>query len=264
MLKLVATSVFVLFSNPVWSAGELIYIDPGHTLDHPGVIGSCETPEVWVNDQLSLKLANDLRLSGYRVAFSREPNTNRSVIRRQAGRESPQSLRRRGERANSLRAALFISIHHDAIAENYLVVDRKACPGSRIRDPLVISPDFMKNHTVGFNVFIHNAPGTKFRDSLRLASLVGKGFIDAQQIPSTFHVPQVEPDCTSCRWQDPALGVMSRNLGVIRTPNMPAILLEVNNLRLADQERLANEAHYQSMIAATIKRAVDQYFNREN
>jgi N-acetylmuramoyl-L-alanine amidase len=245
------------------SSAQLVVLDPGHTLQFPGVTGTCGTQEVFVNDQLALKIARLLRGGGYQVRFSREPNVDKSLINRQPGRESSASLRRRGMRANNLKAVLFISIHHDSIAEEFLVTDAAACADKSIVDAKVITPDFLKSYQVGFNIFIHPAAGRKFRRSLRLAGLIGKGFVDNGQTPSNFHVLKVEADCTSCKFVNEALGVMSRDLAVIRTPTMPAMLIEITNLRIPELERKANDPEYQNMMAEIIKRAIDQYFGKD-
>lgn len=257
--RLILISVAFQLSS-AFAKGELIYIDPGHTLEFTGVRGSCGTPEVWVNDLLSLRLARRLQQLGYKVAFSRTPNLDRARIHEKSGREGSAGLRQRGERANRLRAAIFVSLHHDSIAEDKMVTDPHACPELRNAGALVIGSELLKTHRVGFNVFIHPAAGRKFDRSLRLARRMGHGFVAARQVASTFHVPEVEPDCTSCFWQDKALGVMSRNLSVIRHPSMPSVLVEITNLRIPELERNANHPEYREMMAGVLAEAIHGYF----
>lgn len=246
-------------SLPVHGADRpLIFIDPGHTLEFPGSEGTCGTQEVWVNDQLSIELGRQLSAQGYRVAFSRTPNLERKRIRPGDGREPASSLRARADRANNLGAALFISVHHDSVADAALREDIQACPGQPINKPLRISQEFFDRHGVqaGFNIFVIHGS----RRALKLASAIGSNFVAAGEIPATFHNPKVEPDCTSCRWENRELGVMSRNLAVIRAPKMPAVLVEVTNLRVPSMEANANDPVYREKIATAIRNAVDEYF----
>lgn len=257
-------SFFVLVLPSLASAkGELIYIDPGHTLEFPGVTGTCGSREVWLNDHVALELEAVLKAGGYRVAFTRTPNTDITKIAPQSGRESAESLRARGERANKAGAALFISLHHDSMKEEELLEAPDACPGIAVTEvPRLINPVFLESYNVGFNVFIHPAApaGRKFIRSLRLAKLIGQAFIEAGEQPADFHTKEVEPDCTSCKFEDKALGVMSRNLGVIRGPVMPAMLVEITNLRLIELEKKANDPAYQKHIALLLRKAIDAYF----
>jgi N-acetylmuramoyl-L-alanine amidase len=261
ILTFLVLGSFWFQSFPAFARGELVYLDPGHTLEFTGVQGACGTPEVWVNDLLSLQLARKLQALGYKVAFSRPPNLEREKIHERPGREGSAGLRARGERANRLRAMIFVSIHHDSIAESQMIHDSEACP-ERPHQPgaLVIGPELLKTHQVGFNVFIHPATGRKFDRSLRLARRIGQSFVNHGEVPSTFHVPEVEPDCTSCTWQDKPLGVMSRNLSVIRHPTMPAVLVEVTNLRIPELERKANHDEYRDRVAGLLADAIHGYF----
>lgn len=267
--KWASLAVGFCLSLPALAAPKLIYIDPGHTLEFPGVIGACGTHEVFVNDAISLKLARLLQGTGYRVQFSRLPNLDRSRISPQNGREPAEGLRARGARANQLKADLFISIHHDSVSENDLVADPNACAGferAQTEPPMVISQEFLSQPDVqvGFNVFMMRDANRVQRteNSLRLANLIGQEFVRMGETPSTYHVPEHDEGCSSCRIENRELGVVSRTLGVLRETNMPAVLVEVTNLRIESMERNANSETYQQAVAEGLFQAVQKYFQQ--
>ncbi len=264
MKSLIAVAALTLFASNALAKGELIHLDPGHTKDFPGVTGTCGTQEAWVNDQLTLRVTRLLQAEGYRVRFSRELIANKTDIAPKDGRESPESLRARGEGANRARAALFVSIHHDSMKEEHLIEDTTACGGQIFPDMRKITPEFLEQYKVGFNVFIHNdeSKTAKYGNSKKLASLIGANFVALEQTPANFHVPEVEDDCASCKIVDEANGVMHRNLGAIRIPTMPSVLIEVTNLRIPALEVNANDEAFREKIAEAIVHSINQYYGR--
>lgn len=249
-----------------FAQAQHIAIDSGHTLEHPGSNGTCGTPEVWVNDAISLRLADVLTKRGFRVTFTRKPNTDRSKILPRDGRENPSGLAERAMRANASGANLFVSIHHDSVADEVLESKKDACPGQDIADPKGISEAFLANPDVqiGFNTFYMREPGkeTKTARSRRLANLIGDEFLKLGDKPSTYHIPKYEPSCGSCRIEDRARGVMSRTLGVLRGTRMPSVLVEITNLRVPEMEKKANDPAYQQSVAEGLADAIANYFQQ--
>lgn len=229
---------FYFFLIPINVFAQRIFLDSGHTLNHPGSIGTCGTPEVFVNDAVTDKLAKLLVSSGYQISISRLLNFESHRISPQPGRETTAELRARTEKANRFNADLFISIHHDSVGEEFLNEDPLACPGQKtLQIPLRITDDFLKQQNVGFNIFFtRDNDRQKINDSLKLASLIGQGFVDANEVPSDYHIAPIE-NCDSCRFENKKLGVLSRNLLVTRTPTMPAVLIEITNLKDPDMEK---------------------------
>lgn len=239
----------------------LIFIDPGHTLSTPGSLGTCGTHEVWVNDAVALRLGERLTAAGFRVGYTRTPNTDPKKIAPTDGRETPTALRARADRANAAGADLFISIHHDSVADEVLQVDPAACAGRGIAEPKVVSAEFLARPDiqVGFNTF-YRTKRVQSEASLRLARLVGEEFLALGEKPANFHRVDVEPDCGSCVARDPARGVVSRDLGVLDRPRMPAILVEVTNLRIEKMEHNANDPAYRDAVAGALVKAVQKFF----
>lgn len=268
-LKLNTRSFFAFLclfvSIRAWAEAPLVYIDPGHTLEFPGSIGACGTQEVWVNDAIASQLGESLRADGFRVEFSRLPNSDKSKIAPHDGRETPEALKARGDKANQLGANLFVSIHHDSIDEKMLTTDTKACPGQNIANPQVISQEFLSKPDiqVGFNVFFMRNPERplKTERSFNFAKMVGEEFVKLNQVPSTYHTPDYEPSCQSCKIEDRNLGVMSRTLGVLRETKMPSVLVEVTNLRIEKEEINANNPAHQAQIVQALKASIKNYFN---
>ncbi len=267
MMKLILGAVVLASLAPQSFARgnrEMIFIDPGHTKDAPGVIGTCGTQEVWVNDQLALRVARLLQERNYRVNFSRDLIADKSEISQEAGRESTASLTGRGERANRARAAIMVSIHHDSMIETGLVQNDAACAELTHEDKRVVSDEFLAANKlkVGFNVFVQTG-GPRFARSLDLAKAIGREFLGAGQIAANFHTPEIEPQsCGSCKFEDEELGVMSRRLGAISRATMPAVLVEVTNLRVLQMEKDANDPEYREMIAIAIVNGIEKYFGR--
>jgi N-acetylmuramoyl-L-alanine amidase len=259
------TVLTLLASTKALALAPLIYIDPGHTLEFPGSIGVCGTQEVFVNDALASQLGTALRADGFRVEFSRPPNSDKSKIAPHDGRETPEALKARGEKANTLGANLFVSIHHDSIDEKMMTTDANACPGQNIANPKVISQEFLSQPDVqvGFNVFFMRNPERplKTERSLSFAKMIGTEFIKLNEVPSTYHIPEYESSCGSCKIEDRNLGVMSRTLGVLRETKMPSVLIEVANLRIEKQEINANSPAQQAQIVQALKTAIKNYFN---
>lgn len=258
-------AAFILIaSSKVFALTSLVYIDPGHTLEFPGSIGACGTQEVFVNDALAGQLGAALRADGIRVEFSRPPNDDKSKIAPHDGRETPEALKARGEKANTLGANLFISIHHDSIDEKMMTTDVNACPGQNIANPQVISQEFLSRPDVqvGFNIFFMRNPERplKTERSLSFARMIGAEFVKLNEVPSTYHIPQYEPSCSSCKIEDRNLGVMSRTLGVLRETKMPSVLVEVTNLRIEKEEINANNPAHQAQIVQGLKAAIKSYF----
>lgn len=261
--------IFILFISSlnfaIANQVKTVFLDSGHTLQHPGTRGFCDTPEVWVNDQVTLKLTRQLQSLGYKVLLSRSLNVqDQNLIQNEPGREPTSSLRQRVITANNSNADLFISIHHDSIKEEELVPYSNFICSNKTASYIPMGPsDFFKKHyTVGFNTFIHSAPNNtlKFNNSRMISELVGKEFIKMGMPVANFHVPEFEDSCSSCLWVNKNLGVMSRNLMLVRISNMPSVLIEVTNLRLPEMEKQANDPVFQSNVANSIANAIDSYF----
>ncbi|WP_102400025.1 N-acetylmuramoyl-L-alanine amidase [Haloimpatiens massiliensis] len=87
--------------------GKVIVIDPGH--NHGGDYGAVGNglSETELNMQTALKLKSELEKKGAKVILTRDPNHKEYL-------SVKESLVRRVEIANSSKADLFISIHHDS------------------------------------------------------------------------------------------------------------------------------------------------------
>ncbi len=263
-LRFFIISSLLAWLTPALALNELIYLDSGHAPQFPGAIGTCDTPEVWVNDHVTLKLTRALQASGYRVLFSRPLNFERSEIARRPARVPDRGdLRRRAEGANRARAALFVSIHHDSLFEEVLTSEGSPCQPTESSDGKMVTPEFKARQKIGFNVFVFDDTNqAKYDNSVRLAERIGQEMLAAEQVPSNIHLRSVEPRCSSCEWVNSSLGVIKRDLGVLRRPTMPAVLVEVTNLRVPELEKLANDPAYQELMAQTIKKGIDRYFGR--
>ena len=85
----------------------LLVLDPGHMPEAPGALSVRGIYEVDYNDRFAEELAPLLRAAGWRVVLTRE-------------RGQTMTLAERAALANSLRADLFLSIHHDSTRDIFV------------------------------------------------------------------------------------------------------------------------------------------------
>lgn len=85
----------------------LLVLDPGHTPQAPGALSARGIYEVDYNDRFAEELAPLLRAAGWRVVLTREHG-------------QAMTLAERADLANSLRADLFLSIHHDSTRDIFV------------------------------------------------------------------------------------------------------------------------------------------------
>lgn len=85
----------------------LLVLDPGHTPQAPGALSARGIYEVDYNDRFAAELAPLLRAAGWRVVLTREHG-------------QAMTLAERADLANSLRADLFLSIHHDSTRDIFV------------------------------------------------------------------------------------------------------------------------------------------------
>lgn len=261
-MKSLLLAATLIFSAQVFAAGELIALDSGHTKEFPGSFGACGAKEAWVNQQVAVLVARGLQAKGYVVRFTRTLIDKEKEVAAEAGVEPGASLVARGVRANELNGALMISIHHDSMPEDGIVQDDSLCPDHVNEDKRVATAEFKAKFQIGYNTFADDR-NPKLRDAIRLATDIAEQIQATGQTPANFHTPEVEPkSCGSCKFVDEAKGVMTRRLGALSRARMPAVLVEVTNLRVPEMETNAKDPAYQQMIADAIVAGVQKYFGR--
>lgn len=225
------------------AARELIVaIDAGHGGRDPGAIGGGGTFEKTVTLKVSRKLADEI---------NRHPGM-RAVLIRDGDYFIP--LGRRYQKAREAQADLFISVHADA-AQN-----RRA----RGASVFVLSTRGASSEAARFLADRENnadlVGGVSLEDkdnnlaavlldlsqsaTLRVSDEAANHVLDELRSVGKTHKPQVE----------------RANFWVLRSPDVPSMLVELGFITNADDERKLNDAHFRHRLAEVIARGVADHF----
>lgn len=257
--------LFVLLNiaNIVSATTPVMVLDSGHDPRYPGARGSCGEFEFTYNDKL---VASYLKTTSARVITTRDADQPPKILKRKVVADDvlqsrytlKTSLQARTALANSSKAGLFISIHHDSTASRFIVADSSLCKG---RGGHTLLPEFKARNDIGFNVFIdQDSKNPYYQQSLRFAMLLSRELIAIGRKPSNYHYFP-EDDCRSCRPVVRDLGIWHQPLFVLRHVRMPAVLIEVGNIADAEDEALVNSEQFREQFGRALNRAVERYFS---
>ncbi|MCC5797215.1 MAG: N-acetylmuramoyl-L-alanine amidase [Methylophaga sp.] len=223
----------------------VIAIDPGHGGRDPGAIGPGGTREKDVVLQISRRLARLVDAEpGMRAFMTRDTDT---FI----------TLRQRIQRARAAGADMFISVHADAIANNrnargssvYILSERGASSeAARLLADRENAAD------------LHGGISLENKDDL-LASVL----LDLSQTASLEASVEVANNVLSGLKR---LGhvhkrqVESANFVVLRSPDIPSILVETAFISNPEEERRLRDPDYQERLAQSMMSGIRTYFQR--
>ncbi len=241
---------YLATSNIVYSATSHVFtivIDPGHGGKDTGAIGKRGMVEKNIVLSIAKKLANLIN----------EQKKMRAILTRHGDYFVP--LRRRLALARKKEADVFIAIHADgyldhsamgasvyalsqhgatseaarwlAKRDHYAELDDIALDSLKDRSPMVRS------------VLIDLAQTTTIRDSLQL----GKKILNALDDISSLHYPHVE--------QAPFV--------VLKSPDIPSILVEVGFITNPKEESLLANTNYQKQLAAALWRGTLAFYRTQ-
>ena len=158
-----------------------------------------------------------------------------------------RGLFERAARANSLRADLFLSIHHDGVPDQFV---EKWEYGGRER----AFSDRFKGHSIF--VSIDNGD---FRGSLRFGRLLGNQ-LKARGLQYTSHYTERFMGNRRRQLVDAEAGVYRYDqLIVLRNTRMPAVLLEAGSIVNREEELLLDSPERQALIATAVTDAVEAF-----
>ncbi len=241
-----------LFSTSVIAA-PVIVLDAGHEPSRGGATSSCLKKEYVYNDEVVAVLKD--ALAPAKVVLTRLPNQEVDENEQRAWPKNP-TLLARAAIANKARADLFISIHHDSVADEQLYLDKALCGG---QGGMRVKTLFKNQRQIGFSVFVYdNNDNENKTRSIQLARLIGKEVKAMGRIASDYHVKPFE-NCESCRVIDKELGVYHQDLVVLKNTTMPAVLIEVGNLLDPQDEKLINTPQFRKHFAAAVKKSIDAF-----
>jgi N-acetylmuramoyl-L-alanine amidase len=158
-------------------------------------------------------------------------------------------LYQRVNRANKMKADIFLSIHHDGVRDEYL---RPWTYNGKRR--------FFFDGSEGFSLHI-SSNNVRYRESIRLAQLLADQLIAKGLHFTKVHEP-TNPVGARVPFLDPMRGIYRRdNLIVLSKTDMPAVLVEAGVIVNRTEESVVSAPAYQGIIAAAIVGAVRAFCN---
>jgi N-acetylmuramoyl-L-alanine amidase len=212
-----------------------IVLDVGHTATSFGATSARGIGEYDFNLKLAQRVRDELLRTGFRSTTLMVTELN-----------GYSGLKQRTDRANKRNADLFISIHHDAVRDDY-------------RSPWLYlgEPHYFFDDSKGFS--LHVSP--RYAESLRLARILADQLIGSGLDFTTVHQPD-NPAGARMRYLDSTRGIYRReNLVVLKQTRMPAVLLEAGVIVNRDEELVVSTPAYQTIIATAVAEAVRKFCN---
>lgn len=225
---------------PFAKSKKVIMLDAGHGGQDPGAISKAGRYE----KDLTLKMAKEtkklLEEAGYKVVLSRD-------------RDVFISLRGRVKKAHEAKADLFVSIHADS-AKN-------------------ISARGLSIYTISEKASDKEAAALAEREN-KSDILLGMDLDDYQQEVSSVLIDLAKQDTMkeSRRYADLVVKEMQRTVQllpnahrfagfvVLKSPNIPSVLLEMGYMSNKKEEREMQKASYRKKLGQALVRAVNTYF----
>lgn len=218
LLKLGLVLGISSLSGMALASGATVALDAGHTPEQYGAMGATGIPEYRYNRTLSDTLAGILDKA--RVPVLRTAREGESL-----------SLTARTARAQT--AALFISIHHDSIPQDWI-------------------DEGKQNQYAGFALFV-SEKNPDYANSLACARQISAALVEAGEHPSLYHATERQGENRPLI--DKALGIHRfDDLVVLKTATSPAVLIEAGVIiNRSEAERLAKPRTIQTLAGAIAK-----------
>ena len=213
-----------------------VVVDVGHTVDVPGAMSARGIPEYAFNLQLAREIKQALVDAGFEQTVL--------LITATAPR---RGLVERAARANSLRANLFIAIHHDSVPDNL----------KHSWDYDGQKNEFNDDYP-GYAIFISNDNADPV-GSLQFASLLGRE-LERRSLHYTPHYTYALMGHRRRILVDSKAGVYRYDeLIVLRQTTMPAVLLEAGSIVNRQEELELGTQERRSLTSAAIVAAVENF-----
>ena len=213
-----------------------VVVDVGHTVGVPGAMSARGIPEYAFNLQLAREIKQALVDAGFEQTVL--------LITATAPR---RGLVERAARANSLRANLFIAIHHDSVPDNL----------KHSWDYDGQKNEFNDDYP-GYAIFISNDNADPV-GSLQFASLLGRE-LERRSLHYTPHYTYALMGHRRRILVDSKAGVYRYDeLIVLRQTTMPAVLLEAGSIVNRQEELELGTQERRSLTSAAIVAAVENF-----
>jgi N-acetylmuramoyl-L-alanine amidase len=213
-----------------------VVVDVGHTLDVPGAMSARNIPEYAFNLQLARTVKQVFVEAGFEqtVLLITATAPWRGLVERAA-------------RANSMRADLFISIHHDSVPDNL----KKSWEYAGLKN------EFNDDYP-GYAIFISNDNADPVR-SLQFGSMLGRE-LESRGLHYTPHYTYALMGHRRRILVDAEAGVYRYDqLIVLRQTKMPAVLLEAGSIVNRQEELELGTAERRSVTSTAIVAAVEKF-----
>lgn len=223
------------------AALPLVMLDPGHGGKDPGAIGVSGTHEKSIALAAALELRRQLLATGrYRVEMTRA----RDVFVR---------LDERVSRAQSRKAALFVSLHADALPDR----------GVRGASVYTLANTASDAQTAGLARRENSADrfgGGAFRDVSPEVGRILASLVRQETRVGSARVAQAlvrDLDRDTKLLQNPS---RHASFMVLKAADIPSVLVEMGFMSNREDEAALRRADHRGRVAAAMKRAVDGYF----
>jgi N-acetylmuramoyl-L-alanine amidase len=209
-------------------------LDVGHFRASPGAMSATGTTEFEYNLSLAHAVLVSLRQVGFSAAF---------LIGEGGG---PMSLSNRTEIANGSRARLFVSLHHDSVQPRYFLswmVDGR--------------PQHFSDIFHGYSLFI-SGKNIHEPESKQFAIMLGEALLGQGLTPSLHHAEKISRE--NRQLLDTRLGLYRfDDLEVLKTAQMPAVLLESGIIVNRAEEDEIRRGSYHKKVTIALVKAIQEY-----
>jgi N-acetylmuramoyl-L-alanine amidase len=213
----------------------VVALDVGHTPEKPGAISARGITEYSFNLNLAKIVLGDLQRRGFTGSFL--------IEERGTGKDT---LFKRTAFAQEKKAQLYLAIHHDSVQPQYL--SAWTFQGKQ---------QFYSDRFHGYSIF-YSQKNPFEQASLEFARLLGNGLRAGGFVPTAYHAEKIPGE--NRQLVDKELGIYRfDDLVVLRTADMPAVLLEAGVIVNREEELRLGEPAYQKKIAAAIGEAVSRF-----
>jgi N-acetylmuramoyl-L-alanine amidase len=225
---------------PLGKSAPLVMLDPGHGGKDPGAIGISGTYEKQVSLAAAFELKRKLEAEGrYRVALTRT-------------RDAFIPLDDRVARAQAHGAALFVSMHADALSDHSIRGASVYTLAGTASDAQTAALARRENSADRFGGASFNAPPEVARilaSLVRQETRVGSGRLARSMVGS------LDQDL-------PMLPNPERHAGfvVLKAADIPSVLVEMGFMSNPADEAELRRPQHRARVAEAMKRAVDAYF----
>src|SRR6516162_2213083 len=223
-------------ANPCDPSKFTIVLDVGHTAESEGAMSARNIAEFVFNLRLAKRIEEKLKGEGFAET--------RLLV---TGGKARPSLFRRVAAANRLHADLLLSIHHDSVPDSFL--ENWEFEGKK---------SHFSDRFGGYSVFVSRA-NADFRTSLLFANLLAK---EMRALGLQYAQQYSQP--VMGRYRHPLLneetGVYSYDkLIVLKSTQMPAVLLEAGSIINRDEELKMDSPERQDLISSGVTAAVKEF-----